>query len=703
MTRIFALRWLPLVLFLAGTVPGVVSAAVPATPGKDAQRAQTAALKKAAFARLRDLHAIELRNQYPARTRVSLYLDLQAKDFELQEISVRFDGRVLKNHKYTHTERGALKQGLNQRLVRTNLAPGKHKLVLAFSGIQHRLIRGDKPVTGGIALEFEKNDSTAEVLLVPLTDDAFATTQTLSPDDARVARGQEDPRLDNARYLRATGNKYGALIQLLEMAGPRNTSPVLPLAYDIELAQSYVDFGMRGIADEAMRTAFDTGVSLQVLADVWLRIAQLDYERGNNSRAYTLLQYLKPNLNAEQLVKWQDITSRLLMSEGQFDQAKDVLAQGDNALEVLTDASLATKQTPTMRFNYAITLLEGGETAKGRTLLERIGRVTDFDEAQRTLRDKANLQLGYNFLADEQGAAAKNILERIRINGPYSNEALLALGWSELAPHGTRQDRAAVGDEPDPGTYGTRDPAKGRIIKPGQPPSQSVDPFTRIQLGPFRQAKMADDEDEALRRALVAWKAVAGHSPQDAAVQEALIAIPYALESLNQHKRAANDYTHAIDVLEAARAELATYASAETIDLEAIRHADLSGLPDAPWMLQLLASYAFQEHYQNYVEFRRMHKDLQRLANYGSHNLSLRLSVSAQQAQAQSAQRLQKLIAALQAATEEQGKLAQADVAAEIKRQRVSLDKYIVSARLGLANFQAHAEEESPEAEDNQE
>lgn len=692
MTTLFAIRRATLALLLVCAAP---SFAAPNVPGQQAQRQQISALKKATFERLRDLHAIDLGNQYPARTRVSVYLNLRLKNLELEKLSVRIDGTPVSSHKYTPEELAILKSGITQRLIRVNLAPGKHRLTLAFSGIEHRRILSDKTVRGGVTLEFVKDDSTAKVLLIPLTSDALGTTETLNSKQATLAPGQEDPRLDNARFLRATGHRYSALIELLEMAGASDTSQVLPLAYDIELAQSYVDFGMRDVADQSMRTAFDTGVDLQVLADVWLRIAELDYERGNISRAYTLLQYLKPNLTPAQRVTWQDIMSRLLMSEGQFDQAKDILEHGNNALEVLTAVDLPTNQTPIMRFNYAVILLKQGETAEGRTLLERIGRVTDFNEQQRTLRDKANLLLGYNFLENKQGATAKNILQRIRLNGPYSNEALLALGWSELSPPGTQQERATVGDEPPPGTYGVRNPGEGRIVKPNQPASQSVEPFRRIQMGPFKQAKMADDKDDALRRALVAWKEVASHSSQDAAVQEALIAIPYALSTLGKAKLAANFYTHAITELEDARAELSGYASADTINLDAITRGDLSNLPDAPWMLQLLASYPFQEHYQNYIELRHMHKDMQRLAGFNSQNSSLRLSASAQQLKQERAQQLNNMLVALQTNADEQAKLAQAVVAAEIKRQGILLDKYIISARLGIADFSAQVDDKA--------
>lgn len=665
-------------------------------------RSTVAQLKVASFAELRELHARQLQADHPAHTRVSLYLGVPVGNFHLQQVTVSFDGAPATGRSYTRREIRALDRGHLDRVARVNLTPGKHRVTLQYRGLLLRNLLEDKPVSGQISVEFENSDQPRR-LIVPVVPEVFGAAWIVDPEDWVAAQENSDPRLAMTRFLRATGKPYEALINLLEMAGPRNSSQVLPLAYDMELAHSYVDFGMREQADQAMRIAFDTGVDVTVLADVWLRIAELDLQRGELTRAYTLLQYLGNSLTPSQLVRWQDTLSRLLMAEGQFEQAREVLERGDNAMEVLTDVDLATNQTPYMRFNYAVALLKLGETAKGRTLLERIGRVTAFDEDQRALRDKANLLLGYNFLEAEQGATGKHILERIRIDGPYSNEALLALGWAELAPHGTRQPRALVGDEPERGDYGSRKPEDGRIIKPDAPVRLRDDPFSRIQLGPFRMANMANSKRQARLRSLVAWTEAASHSPQDPAVQEALIAVPYVVNALGWPDRALDHYLQAIELLEQARAELSGYANASSIDLDAIARGDLSQLPDTPWMLQFLAENPFNKHYQNYLTLKSIRTDLQRMAVHGSQGLSLHLSPRGEQQDLAQGQRLTKLGETLQDSAREQARLAQQAISEEIKKQQEALDQYLIAARLGVARFQeqmqaqAAAERSEPE------
>ena len=672
-------------------------AQTPDPPDADTRRANLAALKQAAFERLQDLHALELRSTYPARSRASVYLGVTSPRLRLQELTVRVDNQPVITHRYSERQARLLNRRANlHRVLRTNVAPGAHTVTVTYRGTLDRPLLGPKAVSETVTRQFEKAAQPAQLIL------ALAPTSFIaSLGDERQTwleyQQARDPRLAMVRYQRATGRKYEALTDLLAMAGPVRDNRVLPLAYDIELAHSYVDFGLREQADAAMRTAFDTGVSLEVLADVWLRIAELDRERGDYGRAFELLEYLRDGLTPDQLVVWQDIISRLYMAEGQFEPAQRILEAANNQMEVLTDANIANNQTPYMRFNYAITLMRDGETDRGRTLLDRLGRITAFGEDQRTLRDKANLLLGYQFLQAEQGATAKHVLQRIRLDGPYSAQALLALGWTELAPHGTRQPRAAVGDEPEPGQYGSRGDQDGRIIKPNAPVRLREDPFSRIQLGPFEFAKMANDERKATARALLAWQRAVEQSPQDPAVQEALVALPYALSKLGRLEKARAQYEKAIATLTRARAELAAVAGERRIDLQAIAEGHLAALPDSPWMLQFLASDRFQEHFENYRHLQRLRADLDRLATHGPQGLSLRLQDIAGDQARVDAQKFRRLQAALADAAQQQGRLAQRLLKKELNRQLDRLDKFLVAARLGVAAFYDEVE---PPADD---
>ena len=48
-----------------------------------------------------------------------------------------------------------------------------------------------------------------------------------------------------------------------------------------------------------------------------------------------------------------------------------------------------------------------------------------------SLRDKANLALGFALLQAQRAAEARPILERVRLEGPFSSMALLGVGWAD--------------------------------------------------------------------------------------------------------------------------------------------------------------------------------------------------------------------------------------------------------------------------------
>src|SRR4029453_7173363 len=100
--------------------------------------------------------------------------------------------------------------------------------------------------------------------------------------------------------------------------------------------------------------------------------------------------------------------------------------------------------------------------------------------------DKSNLVLGAMQFEDSRFDDARQSLDRVRLDGPFSNQALLRAGWAEAT------------------------------------------------------AKQYD-------RALVPWNILVEREPTDAAVQESMLAVPHAYASLNLHGRAAVMYGRALE------------------------------------------------------------------------------------------------------------------------------------------------------------
>ncbi len=85
------------------------------------------------------------------------------------------------------------------------------------------------------------------------------------------------------------------------------------------------------------------------------------------------------------------------------------------------------------RFNLGVALVRQKRLADADPFLTAVGTMYAETTELLALKDRANLALGFAYLQAEQPAKAKVALERVRLNGPYSNKALLGTGWADAA------------------------------------------------------------------------------------------------------------------------------------------------------------------------------------------------------------------------------------------------------------------------------
>ena len=216
------------------------------------------------------------------------------------------------------------------------------------------------------------------------------------------------------------------------------------------------------------------------------------------------------------------------------------------------------------RYNLGVALIKAGERESGVRLLEELGKTPAQGDELATLKDKANVALAYSFLQEEQGARARPYLERVRLHGLLSNKALLGMGWA----HTTQGEH---------------------------------------------------------QRALVPWVELADRNAVDAAVQESLLAVPYAFGKLGAYRQSLERYEAALEIYtrESARLDEAIAAIRAGKLVENILRAnpaDEAGWffrmrhpPDAPearYLTELLASHAFQEALKNYRDLRFLQQNL---------------------------------------------------------------------------------------------
>jgi hypothetical protein len=234
------------------------------------------------------------------------------------------------------------------------------------------------------------------------------------------------------------------------------------------------------------------------------------------------------------------------------------------AIEVLKSTRSGKHWTPYLKYNLGVAQIRNGESKAGEANLESVRKSGGRTSEQRLLRDKANLALGYSYLQQGITDKSRQALEKVRLEGPLSSKALLGAGW-------------AVAD-----------------------------------AGQFAQA-------------LVPWMELSTRNATDPAVQEALLAVPYAMAKMELYGQAVRHYKDSISALSDEKLQL-------DISINAIRNGDLlrhleqsdprtgygwlqqldldTDSPVLHYQVTLMASHDFQEGIKNYRDLLFLRRNL---------------------------------------------------------------------------------------------
>jgi hypothetical protein len=321
-----------------------------------------------------------------------------------------------------------------------------------------------------------------------------------------------------------------------------------------------LSYGQHREAGEIFAQLIEKGAAPAVRDRAWLYLAKIRYQRGLQPEAEEAIaridKHLPPELEEERGL----LLANLLMARGDFDGAAKVL-------RTLTDSSGAG---PYARYNLGVALLRSGDPKQGVELLEQLGRAPAQGEEFQSLRDQANVALGFAALKDNRPEAARRYLERVRLSGMMSNRALLGFGWAAAA---------------------------------------------------LKLPKVA----------LVPWTELTARNSNDAAVLEARIAVPYAYAEVGAYGQALQRYNDAIAVFERESTSLdesiAAIRSGRLLEGLLDRNpGDQMGwfwhvgkLPDMPHtehLAQVLARHDFQEAFKNYRDLRFLAGNLQDWADH---------------------------------------------------------------------------------------
>jgi TolA-binding protein len=318
----------------------------------------------------------------------------------------------------------------------------------------------------------------------------------------------------------------------------------------------YLSLGLHNEAGVRFEKLLTPDVPVGVRNRAWFYLAQVWYARGYLDRTEQALRQVQGKLPAQLEAQRTHLLANVLLRQGRFDEAVQLLKDWRGSPDWVAYA----------QFNLGVALVREGKVDEADAILASVGELGTAQPEMLALRDRANLALGFAYLQANKPDKALPILQRVRLNGPYSNKALLGVGWAQ----------AALGD---------------------------------------------------YKGALVPWLTLRGRNLLDAAVQESYLAVPYAYAKLNANAQAADNYEDALRsfALEGQNLDESVQRIRDGKMLDALLTGDqdtrygwfwqLQSLPAAPesrYLYPLLADHDFQEGLKNFRDLGYMGHTLER-------------------------------------------------------------------------------------------
>lgn len=360
---------------------------------------------------------------------------------------------------------------------------------------------------------------------------------------------------EQGNYLDAISRLDTELWQFYRLDDPK----LDPLHYQVNQANFSVgdfelSYRMHQQAGRAIKAVLEGNVEAPIRNEAAWRLARIFMQKGDATSALAAIDRIKGRVpekikNEEQLLRGQ-----IYLHVGRFPEATKIFRElrGEKGYE-----GYAT-------YNLGIALIQSGQEAAGLAELDKAGLLASNDEATVAIKDKANLLLGNHLMSANKPGEAKQYLDRVRLTGPYSTQALLSSGWADAA-------------------------------------------------------------EEKYDRALVPWSILVKRNSTDKAVQEGLLGAPYAYNKLKLHGRAAQLYATALQSFDTELGKLSSSLKSvrEGKFLTALVRNEskldrnwvvqLRELPESPetyYLLELMASNDFQESLQNYFDLEEIRRKL---------------------------------------------------------------------------------------------
>ena len=395
------------------------------------------------------------------------------------------------------------------------------------------------------------------VLLIILI---FAVSSALAGTSA--PKDLKDLYFGEALYYAFQGNWFDAIARLDTelLQHHRLDEPERDTLYyhinqaEFDVGDFELGYRMHQRAGRAITAVIEGNVEEPVRNEAIFRLARIYFQKDQPVNALYAAERISGVAPPKIRNDLAFLRAQIFMANGRFAEAARILRglQDEKSLEGFST------------YNLGIALLREGKELEGRQYLDRTGQIKSNDALTLAIKDKSNLVLGSKFLEEKKFEGAKEVLDRVRLIGPFSNRALLGSGWA--------------------------DAFQGRF-----------------------------------ERALVPWSTLVTREVTDASVQEAMLAVPYAYGRLDVYSKAAVMYGSALEKFSTEIDKLGASIKSireghflralvrEELKQDANWVVKLRKLPQTPetyYLLELMASHDFQESLKNYLDLEELRKKL---------------------------------------------------------------------------------------------
>ncbi len=323
---------------------------------------------------------------------------------------------------------------------------------------------------------------------------------------------------------------------------------------EFSLGDFELRYRMHHRAGRAIKAVLEGAVDEVIRNDAAYRLARIHFQKNQMDDALRALNRIDGRI------------PEAIRDDIEFLRANVYLAldRPEDSIEVLEELKGSKSFGGFASYNLGIAYLQDGQRKRALETLNQAGGIATDDPAELAIRDKSNLVVATVHLEAEEFESAIPYLNRVRLDGPFSNQALLSAGWANM----------------------------------------SVD---------------------KVDRAVVPWSILADREATDRATQEAMLALPFAFGKLSVHGRAAVYYGRALDAfgVEIDKLNVSIESIREGKFIAALVREEirkdkdwvvrLRSLPEAPetyYLMDLLASHDFQTGLQNYLDLADLRRKL---------------------------------------------------------------------------------------------